>query len=1159
MDDRSPDVHTRPSRRWRVGLSWWSLTILAALVFGSRPAYALPNPFILIFNLDILIQILIILPLLIRGLESTVSLWLERRIPRARMRTVLWVTGAAVLFVVIAGPTTPQVVSPSPTACKTLSPELAQQLALPSGSFVVDPRSPAAFAAYHLKGSCQVDPQRLVTMQSVFQDQTVYLIEDREISPSEVFGGKPPPWADWRSVSGGLRHYYKPDGAAVGFGDAPEWVVDQTGRSVSAQLGPFWFMGSRASLIGRQWRELPRSALGWAAERNHPIIDLRRNVTQPVDGALVVPPWNARLSVLTDTATGPLDHAVIVCYRPQSCAAAEALVFELGAAHKKPVGYIRLPPDSRVSLERFSSKVSSTFALGLVIAWLVGLLFTLLGEHFSAWIRKRARSGLWADGLELVLPLVTLVLAFVCCGFTRFVGPDSVDAFQWPTMVYDAIVDRDVMTVLLVPLLFVGTVFAHEDRLRRSSRWFWGLALLALAVVGLGPRSLLATRVVDLWLMGSVLFGMGCVHLLAIWRSRRRVVRGVADCVRLEHVSKWPWLGGKILGLIQVQRAGFEVPRSVVLLLPEGADAAEHVAGIRGELGCGPLVVRSSAPDEDTAEPTPGRYQSVVNAQDDLVGALKTVLDSYGSIGGPRAVLIQRQLQHAWIGVALREPTSRGGGVAIEMSTGSASAVTEGSRAELQDRLGVVLTKRWLGGRGQAIISPKRFSRLFHRAERLLGDRLNMEWAMVRRRMICLQIRAARDATETAGEPAAALASLVDVLQRASVRARTVVLSVDARTEFIGSGPITMDLLQDLFSPRGPLARAQRWIFPWTRPLTPEPSIVPIEGMPFGVTFTARPLMGAFQNPWVRMLRWFMPLRRSGLLKALDRRLRVLEEVPPSIPQTFDADGVAVSRRALLGEPAVLALAVSLLQSDAGSAVDDADPLFAQVPGAPNGRTDDALAWRAPVDLDVEQPRLGETEGHYPVLPASLKGTPLSSDWKSALGELRTRARRVLAAHAAHLRWNLLQAGVLHFGTPNPENVQEYVERLPAHLTLRQLEVWAAEGTPVGIDPAAERGFWVFGQRECEGMVNTLDACGAGDVVVVNVPTVKQVLSLPPDCVLLAAAGTRLCHAALVARLHGRTALFGAGAAVLALKPGDRVFLGHKGAWSTRESVGEAG
>src|SRR5690606_24230811 len=114
-----------------------------------------------------------------------------------------------------------------------------------------------------------------------------------------------------------------------------------------------------------------------------------------------------------------------------------------------------------------------------------------------------------------------------------------------------------------------------------------------------------------------------------------------------------PWVGGKIHGLQLAAGEGLAVPASRVVLThaagPQSSD--DVVERIAESLGEGPLVFRSSAPEEDLLDaPTPGRYASVGGVyKERFADALGQVLASYRAHGveadAPVAVLIQRQVR----------------------------------------------------------------------------------------------------------------------------------------------------------------------------------------------------------------------------------------------------------------------------------------------------------------------------------------------------------------------------------------------------------------------------------------------------------------------------------------------------------------------------------
>lgn len=145
------------------------LQVLPVLVLLSpRAAWAVVNPFSLVFVLSIFWQLAVLSMLLLPLQLNAASIWLRSREPGFRMAlgVALSLGFLAALHFGVPGLRGPQ---PSPGIaseayqehCFSLG-ERAEELGLLPSDRLIDPRHPTQFAMYHLKGSCNLDPRRLL-------------------------------------------------------------------------------------------------------------------------------------------------------------------------------------------------------------------------------------------------------------------------------------------------------------------------------------------------------------------------------------------------------------------------------------------------------------------------------------------------------------------------------------------------------------------------------------------------------------------------------------------------------------------------------------------------------------------------------------------------------------------------------------------------------------------------------------------------------------------------------------------------------------------------------------------------------------------------------------------------------------------------------------
>src|SRR5262249_35053662 len=158
-----------------------------------------------------------------------------------------------------------------------------------------------------------------------------------------------------------------------------------------------------------------------------------------------------------------------------------------------------------------------------------------------------------------------------------------------------------------------------------------------------------------------------------------------ADMISLDDPERLAGHGNKALRLGLMHAAGVPVPAGVLLTPPFLADlAAASAAERKGRLdqlwralGSGPLVVRSSANGEDSAENSfAGVFESVLDVDraglEAAIGRVEASykaarVAAYGAAGGTGSVLVQRMIGAEFAGVLFTRDPSAGGLAMIEM------------------------------------------------------------------------------------------------------------------------------------------------------------------------------------------------------------------------------------------------------------------------------------------------------------------------------------------------------------------------------------------------------------------------------------------------------------------------------------------------------------
>ncbi len=751
--------------------SFFACVAFLLVLFVPRPALALPNPFVLVFFIDLLLQVTIVLILVFTAGFAWVRLRMYLLFPSVAVRTLLLVVMLGSFSVLTMTMVDVPTLSRPPTAdfnkrlrsCKPLSADLAAKLSLPEGAVVVDPRPSAAFASYRLRGSCNFSRDEMLTSDPVRRllrnaRGGVLLVYDNDLSLSVFFEDHVPCDINLEALAGGLRRYYKNvDGASGcgGLGEVPNLVVDQEDEPVNIQLGPLWTLGAYRSFMapGARWRRLPSAAVPWALDRGIPVVDLRFQ-REDTDKLLSVPPWDAYLSTLDKVAGEEIDEVILICDDPPVCLAAEALAFQLAERGGSPYGYVLSYEDgSALATGSYLSPECSKWVVPLVLLFILVcspalvILMVWVGRKFVA--RPRLSIAFKAAG-----PLVGIAVALP-------VGPlatlltNELNHVGWATL--DLIDVRRFglgWIVAVLPVLYVVATYLVERRLERRS-WTFRIALLLtlLAIIPFVRAGYL--RLLTLAAVSTAMIGQLIMQVITRIRHRSNARRGdgTPRLVPLEVVGGVAAAGSKAQLLAEAHKDGMRVPAGLVLLTGVRAYLAgpSHAVLRRVSefLGPGPLVVRSTAPDEDVAGSlTAGRYLSFHDISAEGVDeAVRKVLGDYleKGVDGERevGVIIQRQVQGNWAGVAVREPACSGSGILVEVCRGENFEVTEGRGAELRDRIGR-FSRSWLLGHLDDRKLPARLMlEIFERLESRIGGPAQIEFSYDKRSIYVLQVRSA--------------------------------------------------------------------------------------------------------------------------------------------------------------------------------------------------------------------------------------------------------------------------------------------------------------------------------------------------------------------------------------------------------------------------------
>jgi hypothetical protein len=374
-----------------------TLAVTALLAVVPRPAGAIANPFVAYAGLGLAWELLIVLLVF-----APVYLWRGRlrwrRLSPVVRRAVFVALGACFVAVFHLG--TPDPIAGHPPAavreayaerCAPLG-EAAAPLGLEPRDVLLDPRLPAQFGTYHVRGACNVDAQRLLEdvafRRSLEQGAgRVYLVAEWVRTVADLYGrllDRGCSTERWRVLEAGLlffrfqargpddvrtvsrrltddeakasrsrniRYFLDEDFPQLVFGK-PYQLADAAalGRQLSHKFGPHYARGWRLTILGHEpsWRQRPLSFLLDEANATVTKIEVIDTSEPPrietrygfPGTTLRTGRMNTGLPRLEAANGGRIRRAVFLCDNSVSCPAAESLARDLLDRGDEVAGYV---------------------------------------------------------------------------------------------------------------------------------------------------------------------------------------------------------------------------------------------------------------------------------------------------------------------------------------------------------------------------------------------------------------------------------------------------------------------------------------------------------------------------------------------------------------------------------------------------------------------------------------------------------------------------------------------------------------------------------------------------------------------------------------------------------------------------------------------------
>lgn len=789
-------------------------------------------------------------------------------------------------------------------------------------------------------------------------------------------------------------------------------------------------------------------------------------------------------------------------YRPHAAMEAIHTLRGLGVE----VGVAELPYRLPTIGERAGT---ARVVLALVAAFLLTLLATFVGYRWC--IRAEAAlcwgRGDWARRLAVDTVAIALVLAPGTV-FGIWLGAHAFDgAWLWLGSAGDF---GSRWAVLGVHATFVAGAVLVPSTIGATRGAFEAiLSILTVLVVpalysgGLGvvtftPAHLLVPAVA--WTVAASTFRAYRALL-----DRRVVAAGVGQKARRVVASR--------------ATLGDRVPPVEVIAWTVGGTADALARRLRAAWGSGPVIARSTAPDEDVAGALQaGRYTSVRAdlAASGLASALDEVVTSYGGTSGPAFVMPYVRSDVG--GVAMTNST--GDAVEVEYAVGGAEGVTDGSVRP--ERVHATVAARV---EGADKLDPAVPAMLLDALVRVGGAPVEGEWVARGRRWWLLQHR-----PTTVPDPEAEAARL----------------GLVARLREIGVPPVPWwdgerDFLVASSDGSIPLRASERTLALWSELWTRERALgdaVELLGIPRRLAPRHLLVVGdgrlwAVAPVLARLGR--VVARRIGPLSERFGSLNAAAEVAyaaPTLGPTEDLRRVAAVSLALR-------LVRSLLDPVSGEAPpEDVPPesatrrLMAALAefGTDAAELPDEFLHRAAFDLDPESPRFAEASGRdVPewtralALPSGPTRSRLTTEWCDFLRD----ALHDRLAYAVH-RLRSTDGSWVTAAFSGDSAAADGRRTVTAASNRLSAQALCTMG--FGRDGDPEAGEWVSGNGPLEGRLTWDPEQGGPDAILATTtasPTSLRNLSTFRAVVSL--TGGRLSHGALVAREVGVPALFGAG------------------------------
>ena len=618
--------------------------------------------------------------------------------------------------------------------------------------------------------------------------------------------------------------------------------------------------------------------------------------------------------------------------------------------------------------------------------------------------------------------------------------------------------------------------------------------------------------------------------------------------------------GTKAANLAKARSAG--LPTLGGFVIPAGVTAAIAEVGLPASVeeayaalsagGAAPVVVRSSAAAEDTAESSQaGRFTSVVEVvgADAFVAAVRAVIAS--GDGGPMAVLVQPHLDPAAAGVAFGiDPVSgRVDGLTVAAVRGGPQALVggavSGDRYEL-GRLGRLRrADRVDGGTDLGRRDRWRLARLAARAASVFGGPQDIEWALTDAgHVVLLQSRPVTAAGAPVTGPeygrgplaetfAAPLARLEQDLWLAPLRTALVEVAV-----LTGRAPRRALERRRLVVAPGGRAAVDLEVFGEARPRTWAAAVDP------------RPRLRRLAAAW-RVGR--LTAAHAGVIADLVADADAALEAVPELATLGDDELLRILERA---DAALVALhGHEILAGALRGGGDDDGPTGVEVAlhslrAAPGATTDAQLRSAHPVVLALSSPRIG-TAAPLPRDAPAVRAVGVDDLRGREALRLRVRWVQELTARVAiELGRRLVARG----GLAAAEDIRHLPRRwLPdalagAPIVLEPVEEgpplppvfrFATDGAVVDSSAGTEAVGAGGGRRA--GPVHHGDDPPAGSVLVVDVLDPALAVWLPRLAALVAETGSPLSHLAILAREHGVATVVGMAGATRRWQDGEVV------------------